>query len=87
MCGRGIVRGVQGFIWGQIFGGEPTRLYVRMYTRTHGAAQACVLNDNTTHTHACSTHIRFSFRIMIKMGQWQSSDVMRCRFVCEMIVV
>ena len=69
-----IVR-MQGFIRGQIFlgGGTYTSVYTYtcMYTSRRGDAQACVFNDIETHTHACSMHISFSFRIMTKMGQWQ----------------
>ena len=53
----------QGFIWGQIFGEEPTHLFICTYVYTHmrgaarrGVAQACccVFNDIKNHTHACS---------------------------------
>ena len=42
-----------------------------------------------THTHACSMHISFSFRIMMKMRQWQSivMYVTAGRYACGMIVV
>ena len=70
--------------------GEPTHLFIRMYKHTHTARHGtCVFFDIKNHTHACSMHIRFSFRIMIKLEQWQSI-VMQWgadMYVCEMIVV
>ena len=65
-------------------------LYVCIYTHMQrGAAQRILFNDIKNHTHACSMHIRFSYRIMMKMRQWQSivMYVMGGRYVCGMIVV
>ena len=54
------------------FGRKPAHLFIRVYVRTQHVAQACVFNDINNHTHACNMHIRFSFRIMMKTGQWLS---------------
>ena len=81
----------QGFIWGQIFGGNlHICLYVCIYTHVQrGAAQRILFNDIKNLTHACSIHIRFSYRIMLKMRQWPSivMYVKGGRYVCGMIVV
>ena len=82
---------MQGFIWGQILRGGNLHicLYVCIYTHVQrGAAQCILFNDIKNHIHACSMHIRYSYRIMMKMRQWQSvvMYVMRGRYACGMIV-
>ena len=73
-----IVHIYQGYIQGHFLGGGGNLhicLYVCMYTRSHGIVQACILvcvfNDIKSHTHAYSMHIKVSFRITMKMLQWQ----------------
>ena len=76
-------------------GGTYTSVYTYVYTHTHththteGSARCILFNGIKNHIHACSMYIRFSFRIMMKTGQWQSivMYVMRGRYVCGMIVV
>ena len=84
----------QGFIWGQIFLGGDLHiyLYVRMYIHTcvarrgvawrkHDVVYSMILKN---HTHACSMHIRFSFRIMMKMKHAMAkySDVCNGGQIC-----
>ena len=65
----------QGFIWGQIFGGEPTHQFIRMYIYTRaaprGTTRRTLFNGIKNPTHARSMHIRFPYRIMMKTKQWQ----------------
>ena len=91
---RDFITYIAGFLSGVnfFFGGrEPTHLFIRMYIQTHSTARhdTCVFNDIISYAHACSMHIRFSFRIMIKMGQWQIivMYLTRGRYTCGIIVV
>ena len=56
-----------GFHLGSFFwrGGGPTHLYVCTHVHTACRKQVRIFSDIKDGTHACSMHIRVSFRIMI----------------------